>query len=766
MKKPAVTVRFVGVLVALGLMALTPLVATGPASADGAPAGCADDPFAYYTPTGPALARVCVAQPVAGPVSGTITVTATLTNIGEPTFPRSQFAARRMEFTLDGLTLLTDYQAEPKVSVADPAVYTFQLSTDRWVDGIHVLRAHAVMGDTLKGPYPAQTPAPGRVTVDAVASLTFVNGITVVPPNTNTFTPSTGSRPGPGAPFVLAATGDAAGGEPEADAVIEQIASWNPNLFLYLGDVYESGTFTEFQNWYGMGGQRWSRFRAITNPTVGNHEYDNGVAPGYFDYWNNVPDYYSFNANGWHFVSLNSNDPVGQQPGSPQYEWLKSDLATSAAACTVAYFHHPLFNVGAQGSTVRMSALWQLMATSGVDLALTGHDHNYQRWQALDGVGNPDPMGLTEFVAGAGGHGVRPFTTTDPRLVVGFDTTPAALGSLKFELADDRATFAYVNSAGATLDSGQVLCERSPYAPDSPRHEIYVARAALQRLLAAGVTPQATLTSAIGHLNKAQADAKWVSDWSPIAIGGEVVLDEMKRAVGDLKSMAGASPVVPSTMTELSLAGRGMAQAAIIEATAAYGALDAVTQARSLLADGMQRASAGDLVGALDKFKQSFKAGRDALVGAPDAWTPGVGARGRIGAELAALYTLYPTVVSSDQKGIKGAVAELGKALDLALWRSDFAPRVKDVFDRLKAAGDQLSSVAGYDVWSDQLTIVAVARGLATDAIDAAIARGGSPSKITTARAKLAEAEVKVTQGKYKEAMDRFRDSWLSATSA
>jgi len=588
----------------------------------------------------------------------------------------------------------------------------------------------------------------------------------VVPPNTNSFTPATGSQPGPGQPFILAATGDAAGGEPEADAVIDQIASWNPNLFLYLGDVYESGTSTEFQNWYGTGGQRWSRFRAITNPTVGNHEYDNGAAPGYFDYWNNVPDYYSFDAHGWHFISINSNDPISQQPGSPQYEWVKSDLAASDAACTIAYFHHPLFNVGAQGSTVRMSALWDLMATSGVDIALTGHDHNYQRWKPLDGAGKPAPTGLTEFVAGAGGHGVRPFTRSDPALVIGYDTTPAALGALRFELGDDRASFRYANTAGLTLDSGQILCERSPYAPESPRHEIYVARAGLQRLLATGAASTAGLTSAIGHLDKAEDDARWVSDWSPVAVNGEVVLDEMKRAVSDLKGIAAANPALPRTMARLSVTGQHLAEAAIDQASTAYGAIDQVKQARTLLDDGIQRAASADLVGALDKFKQSFKTARDALAAAPDGWTSGTGARGRLGDELASLYALYPTATGSDQKGIKGAVNELGNALDLGLWRNDFAPRVKDVFDRMKAAEDQLLSVQALDMTGHTLAIADTARGIATDALQAAIARSGSSSKITTAQSKIAEADVKVAQGKYKEAMDRFRDAWLNAVSA
>ncbi len=751
--------------VAVLLLVVTLFVGEGPASADTTPVGCADDPFPFYTPTGPAQARVCITDPTSGPVSGIVTVTATLTNIGQPTVPQSQFAARRMVFTLDGQNLLTDYEAEPRATVADPSVYTFRLTTSRWVDGEHVLRAHAVMGDTLKGPYPSPTIAAGRETTDATVSLTFQNGITVVPPNTRTFTPATGTRPAPGAPFVMAATGDGAGGEPEADAVVDRIASWNPNLFLYLGDVYEDGTATEFENWYGTDGQRWSRFRAITNPVVGNHEYQAGTASGYFDYWDNIPNYYSYNAGGWHFVNLDSNGAVDQQPGSPQYEWLKADLAASGAACTVAAFHHPLFTVGAQGPAPRMSAIWDLMAQMGVDVVLTGHDHNYQRWAPLGAGGTADPMGMTEFVAGAGGHGIRPFSAADPRMVVGYDTTPQALGGLRFELGADRAGFEYVNTAGVISDSGQVLCERSPYAVDSPRHDIYLARDRLRRLLAGGAAPAATLTSAIGHLDKAEADVLWDSDWRPATVNGQVVLDEMKKSVGDLKTIASAAPQVPTTMNQLLGAGQRLAQEGIDDAVARFGSLDKVAKARTLLGEGLQRKAVGDAVGALDKFKQAFQEARDGLAAAPDPWVPGDGIRGRIGQELAVLYGVYPTGTGDDAR-IKGAVGELGKALDLVLWQGQSRPLKKDVFDHLKKAEAQLMDVRATDVSGSKAAIGAAARSIAVNTIDEAVARNGSTSKIGAARSKLAEADAKVANGKYDEAMDRFRDSWLNALSA
>ena len=116
------------------------------------------------------------------------------------------------------------------------------------------------------------------------------------------------------------------------------VSNWNPSLFLYLGDVYEKGSIAEYANWFGPSGSPgvyYGRLKSITDPTIGNHEYTGGQAPGYFDYWDNVPHYYSFNAGAWHFISLDANSAFGQTaPGTPQYQWLQDDLTTNPQPCT------------------------------------------------------------------------------------------------------------------------------------------------------------------------------------------------------------------------------------------------------------------------------------------------------------------------------------------------------------------------------------------------------------------------------------------------
>src|SRR5512133_2302119 len=58
---------------------------------------------------------------------------------------------------------------------------------------------------------------------------------------------------GPDAPaaFVVAAVGDGAGGSDTADHVSDLLVAWQPEVFIYLGDVYENGSADEFRRNYG-----------------------------------------------------------------------------------------------------------------------------------------------------------------------------------------------------------------------------------------------------------------------------------------------------------------------------------------------------------------------------------------------------------------------------------------------------------------------------------------------------------------------------------
>jgi hypothetical protein len=404
------------------------------ASAQAAAMGCASNLALSRT----YVMMICFTNPSSGSIlTGDVPISVTVNPAGSA--PR----VRRMVFSLNSTYLLTDYSSP----------YSFTLPSNKWPNGTYTIYASALMSDGYK-------------TTDlAQVTVKFQNGLTAGVTNSGTFSPSSGRTPTNGSPFLVAATGDGASGEANATKVATLVNSFNPNLFLYLGDVYESGSIAEFYNWYGTSSSNFSALKAITDPTIGNHEYNDGVGgAGYFDYWSNIPNYYSFDAGGWHFISLNSNGSKvgGLGSGSPEYLWLQQDLAANAGSCTIVFYHHPLFNIGTEGPTSNLADMWALMAQSKVTIVLNGHDHDYQRWMPLDGTGQPSSSGITEFVAGGGGHGLQDFVKTDSRVAYSNMLNPTAFGVLLLQLSQSGATFTYNSINGSVLDSGFISCKTTP----------------------------------------------------------------------------------------------------------------------------------------------------------------------------------------------------------------------------------------------------------------------------------------------------------------
>jgi hypothetical protein len=98
------------------------------------------------------------------------------------------------------------------------------------------------------------------------------------------------------------------------------------------------------------------------------------------------------------------------KPGTPEYDWLKADLAAHPGGVKFAVFHKPL--VSDTSSKNEASDTWlrsdgpagnqsleALLATNGVAMAFNGHAHTYQRNAARVG-GNPS---LISYVTGGGG---------------------------------------------------------------------------------------------------------------------------------------------------------------------------------------------------------------------------------------------------------------------------------------------------------------------------------------------------------------------------
>jgi hypothetical protein len=270
---------------------------------------------------------------------------------------------------------------------------------------------------------------------------------------------------------VVVAAGDIACGPtdvPEAHgrtcrqmATSDLVLRLHPAAVLPLGDnQYPVGRGKSYGLYYGPS---WGRFRAITHPVPGNHEYLSRAADGYYSYFGSAAGapsrgYYSFNLGAWHLIALNANCSFigGCFSGSAEERWLAADLQEHPSACTLAYWHQPRFSSGEHGDAPAAGAFWRDMVGAHADVVLNAHDHDYERFAPQDAFGHADPSGIREFVIGTGGKSHYGFKEIQPNSVVRNDT---AFGVLVMTLHSDSYSWRFEPAAGSSFhDSGTGQC--------------------------------------------------------------------------------------------------------------------------------------------------------------------------------------------------------------------------------------------------------------------------------------------------------------------
>ena len=253
--------------------------------------------------------------------------------------------------------------------------------------------------------------------------------------------------PGPGAPRAIVwAVGDGADGSARARRLDRLMAAGDPDRFLYLGDVYETGSATDFERNYA---RVYEALAEITAPTPGNHEWPSRYE-GYYPYWRAVKSrrqrpWYRFRLAGWEILALNSEAAHGA--GSRQLRWLRRRLRGAEGDCRLAFWHRPRWSAGVYGDDESLAPLWNALRGSA-RVVLSGHDHNMQRFRHRDGI--------VQLVAGTGGRELYPLRA-DSRLRFGEDSR---YGALRLELRPGEAELEFRRIDGRRLDSSSVECER------------------------------------------------------------------------------------------------------------------------------------------------------------------------------------------------------------------------------------------------------------------------------------------------------------------
>jgi hypothetical protein len=219
------------------------------------------------------------------------------------------------------------------------------------------------------------------------------------------------------APFRFTAFGDQGTGDKDylisaaqGRWIVDQVDGREPLLNLHLGDL----AYANLQS-AGKRGAAWDTFmdnnaRSAASrpwmPILGNHEIEKGNGPlGYDQYLGRfrLPSngsshhdghWYAFTVGTVRFVAVDAEDWALQKGGDifnkgysagAQLTWLKRELRSARADrrhdWVVVLVHHPLVSsADLNGPDVGVrEALLPLLHAHGVDLVLSGHDHDYER---------------------------------------------------------------------------------------------------------------------------------------------------------------------------------------------------------------------------------------------------------------------------------------------------------------------------------------------------------------------------------------------------
>jgi predicted phosphodiesterase len=243
-------------------------------------------------------------------------------------------------------------------------------------------------------------------------------------------------------PFRFAVYGDTRNGHAMHRKLVALMLDQNPAFVLQTGDLVASGRDDAL----------WATYDEITAPlrakvTIypahGNHDM------GGTGYKQRVPAsiksvsklYYSFDFQGCHFVSLDTESPYNR--GTPQFTWMEDDLkAAKNARHIFVFLHEAPYSVGPHGDTIGIQKAWcPLFRQYRVAAVFCGHDHLYYR-TIRDGI----PYVVT------GGGGAPLYDITNRQNGIPGDVAEKTNNIVVCDVDGFKVTFRALRSDGSTLD--------------------------------------------------------------------------------------------------------------------------------------------------------------------------------------------------------------------------------------------------------------------------------------------------------------------------
>jgi uncharacterized protein (TIGR03437 family) len=265
--------------------------------------------------------------------------------------------------------------------------------------------------------------------------------------------------------FTFLVFGDSGAGTAGQQLVTLEMDKQQPNFVVHVGDIaYQEGTFEQFTaNYFSYYASLMRRASFFTAP--GNHEYYTPDAVPYLALHapplDTVPlegrgRYYSFDWSNAHFVALDSNLLLDPGMGPAMLQWLERDLVSTRASWRIVFFHHVPYPISQHVDDPLCKAARELVVPiverNGVQLVLTGHEHNYQRSKPMRGGSVVSSGRSTLYLtSGGGGGGLHP---APPRDYLAFQA--AVYHYMKVEVSATQMIVRAFDSTGREFD-GTVL---------------------------------------------------------------------------------------------------------------------------------------------------------------------------------------------------------------------------------------------------------------------------------------------------------------------
>ena len=226
------------------------------------------------------------------------------------------------------------------------------------------------------------------------------------------------------------AFGDSGIGSTEQRQLAALMTNDTFDFALHTGDVVYgtattsgAGGYPQLQHWFFDIYRDWLRTRPMF-PSLGNHDDEANRAAPYRDvfvlpthgasatYPDHARRFYSFDYGAAHIVVLDTElafqDLARRQA---QLDWLRADLAASMQPWKIAVFHRSPYSAGGEhGSDLAVrSAFSPIFDEYGVALALSGHEHDYER--SVPVRETADGTATVYIVTGGGGARLYPAGT-------------------------------------------------------------------------------------------------------------------------------------------------------------------------------------------------------------------------------------------------------------------------------------------------------------------------------------------------------------------